>query len=61
MAGSGRNSPAIRAKVAAGSGRPVCTGGRRDAPSRVDEARPYYPPNEDVETEGWRHAMVLPW
>ncbi|MCW3706498.1 hypothetical protein [Burkholderia cenocepacia] len=23
----------------------------RDAPSRVDEARPYYPPNEDDETE----------
>ncbi|OXI97279.1 hypothetical protein CFB41_25765 [Burkholderia sp. AU33803] len=23
-----------------------------DAPSRVDEARPYYPPNEDDETEG---------
>ncbi|QDS28466.1 hypothetical protein FPQ37_20350 [Burkholderia contaminans] len=24
----------------------------RDAPSRIDEARPYYPPNEDDETEG---------
>ncbi|WP_265343091.1 MULTISPECIES: hypothetical protein [Burkholderia] len=24
----------------------------RDAPSRVDEARPYYPPNEDDETWG---------
>ncbi|KAB1590851.1 hypothetical protein D7207_03140 [Burkholderia cepacia] len=33
----------------------------RDAPSRVDEARPYYPPNEGDETEGRQHATVLPW
>jgi hypothetical protein len=33
----------------------------RDAPSRVDEARPYYPPNEDDETEGWQRATALPW
>ncbi|OXI20374.1 hypothetical protein CFB52_022830 [Burkholderia sp. AU18528] len=32
----------------------------RDAPSRVDEARPYYPPNEDDETEGRQRAMALP-
>ncbi|MCA8019790.1 hypothetical protein [Burkholderia metallica] len=33
----------------------------RDAPSRIDEARPYYPPNEDDETEEWQHATALPW
>ncbi|NTY37288.1 hypothetical protein FCJ57_13135 [Burkholderia diffusa] len=32
----------------------------RDAPSRGDEARPYYPPNEDDETEGWPRVMALP-
>ncbi|AYQ43282.1 hypothetical protein CVS37_22120 [Burkholderia lata] len=32
----------------------------RDAPSRVDEARPYYPPNEDDETWGGS-TQWLPW
>ncbi|WP_199779032.1 hypothetical protein [Burkholderia sp. BE12] len=32
----------------------------RDAPSRIDEARPYYPPNENDETEEGRRATVLP-
>ncbi|RQR38139.1 hypothetical protein DIE23_04310 [Burkholderia sp. Bp9143] len=32
----------------------------RDAPSRVDEARPENPPNEDDETDGRQHGAVLP-
>ncbi|TXG08037.1 hypothetical protein FU139_23990 [Burkholderia territorii] len=32
----------------------------RDAPSRVDEARPDDPPNEDDEADARQHGTVLP-
>ncbi|PEH67641.1 hypothetical protein CRM91_06400 [Burkholderia ambifaria] len=32
----------------------------RDAPSRIDEARPDNPPNEDDDADGRQRATVLP-